>query len=144
MRAGGASEALINMRQASMNVNQDYWASNIIRYQELAKKSGNQLEDLQKRFPGMTSDFLAGGTSPYSAAGNINEVGGEYNAGIENKIKSGGGLGTAKVINMYFQQPLIKIDADNVDSKDIGDYGDKVIEVLLAEINNISSADGMI
>jgi tape measure domain-containing protein len=59
-----------------------------------------------------------------------------------NPMKMGGGLGEARTINMNFNQPIMQINAQSVDTRDMEDYSEKTVDFLTETIKNISYPHG--
>jgi tape measure domain-containing protein len=64
------------------------------------------------------------------------------NAGIESQLKAGGGLGEAKTINMNFNQPIMQINAQSVDTTDMDEYSERTVDFLTTTIKNMSYPHG--
>lgn len=60
------------------------------------------------------------------------------------KMAAGGGLGTAKVINMNFNEPLMQINAGTIDSDDLQADAEKIIEQLTVELHQMAYETGTV
>lgn len=56
---------------------------------------------------------------------------------------AGAGFETSKVINMYFNQPLMQINAASLAGEDLQENGEKVIEQITRELHNIAYEQGI-
>lgn len=75
---------------------------------------------------------------------NLNTDAFEDSAKSTASMAAGGGLGTAKVINMNFNEPLMQINAGTLDSDDLQADAEKIIEQLTVELHQMAYETGTV
>lgn len=147
------SKAMVRKEKAEKELNQALSASGIsgISSNSLTLQQQEAKLRLQAKSEQWTSGMLAnkieelqsgGGVTGMKAVPTISETM-KADAMKTTAAAHGGTFGEAKIINLNFNQPLMAINAQNIEGKDMERNANYVISLIARELNNINFGSGL-